>query len=167
MSVFARAPHVSDQVTSKFDAWEWVKHHARMYMDAPLEGSCRRRGIIGGMTSAFDRSLIAMARAKYALQWPPYLRTEFTTLRQGFSARRMAIFGWDLEPSASGFPSKRYWKKVKGIAEKMRACWLLDRPEVSGASPLDGPDGGPVERSTFGDSPSAGSPSAAPLVLLE
>ena len=28
--VFAHAQQVSEQVTSKFDAWERVKHHARM-----------------------------------------------------------------------------------------------------------------------------------------
>ena len=34
-AVFAHAQQVSGQVTSKFDAWEWVKRHARMYLDAP------------------------------------------------------------------------------------------------------------------------------------
>ena len=38
-AVFAHAPHVSNQVTSKIDAWEWVKHHARMRTDAPSEAS--------------------------------------------------------------------------------------------------------------------------------
>ena len=31
-AVFAHAQQASDQVTSKFDAWEWVKHHARLYL---------------------------------------------------------------------------------------------------------------------------------------
>ena len=29
-AVFAHAPQVLAQFTSKFDDWEWVKHHARM-----------------------------------------------------------------------------------------------------------------------------------------
>ena len=66
-AVFAPAQQVSRQVTSKFDAWEWVKHHARMYMDAPPEAFFDRRSVIGGMANAFDRSLIAMGRVKYAL----------------------------------------------------------------------------------------------------
>ena len=91
-AVFAHAPQVSDQVASKFDAWEWAKHHARMHMDAPPEASFGRRGVISGTASAFGRALIAMVRAKYALQWPLYLRTEFVTPRQAISARRMNIF---------------------------------------------------------------------------
>ena len=38
-AVFAHAPQVSDYVTSKFDAWEWAKLHARMYLGAPPEAS--------------------------------------------------------------------------------------------------------------------------------
>ena len=38
-AAIAHAPQVSGQVTSKFDAWEWVKRHARMYMDAPPDTS--------------------------------------------------------------------------------------------------------------------------------
>ena len=75
-------------------------------MGAPPDASFGRRGIIGGMTSAFDRDLIAIGRVQYDLQLPLYLRAEFTTLWQELSARRMAIFGWDLEPSANGSPSK-------------------------------------------------------------
>ena len=79
-AVFAHAPNVADQVTSKFDAWEWAKHHARMYVDAPPEATFDRRGVIGGMANAFDRAPIAMGRVKYALHWPLYFRAEFLTL---------------------------------------------------------------------------------------
>ena len=51
----------------------------------------------------------------------------------------------------SGSPSKRYRKKVKGIAAEMRACWNLDPQGVAGASPLDGPDGDPTQHGTFGN----------------
>ena len=64
---------------------------------------------------------------KYALRWPTDLRIEFVSLRQEVSTSRMTIFGWDLEPSAGGSSSKRYWEKAKGIAEEMKACWNLDR----------------------------------------
>ena len=79
-ATFAHAPSVTDQVTTKFDAWEWAKYHARMYLDAPTEASFDRRGVIGGMANAFDRALIAMGRVKYALHWPLYFRAEFLTL---------------------------------------------------------------------------------------
>ena len=36
-AVFAHKKQASDQVTSKFDAWEWVKHHAKMFLDALQE----------------------------------------------------------------------------------------------------------------------------------
>ena len=93
-AVFAHAPQASNQVTSKIDAWEWVKHHARMYTDAPPEASLDRRSVISGMAGASVRALIAMSGAKYALHWPLYLRSEFITLRQELSARRMHVFGW-------------------------------------------------------------------------
>ena len=70
-----------------------MKHHARVYLDAPTEASCDCRGVIGGMASAFDRALIAMGRAKYALHWPTYLRIEFVTLWQEVPTSRMVIFG--------------------------------------------------------------------------
>ena len=80
-AVFAHAPQVSTQVTSKYDAWEWVKDHARMYVEAPSGASVDRRSVIGGMADSFDRALIAMGRVKYALHWPLYLRSEFIILR--------------------------------------------------------------------------------------
>ena len=76
-AVVAHAPQASTQVTSKFDAWEWAKRHARMYMGAPPEASFDRRGVIGGMAGAFDRALVAMGRATYDLRWLLYLRPEF------------------------------------------------------------------------------------------
>ena len=36
-AVFAHAEQVSERANSKFGAWEWVKHHARMCLDAPSE----------------------------------------------------------------------------------------------------------------------------------
>ena len=89
-AVFAHAQQVSEQVTSKFDAWEWVKRHARMYLDAPPEAPFDRRSVIGGMANAFDRSLIAMGRVKYALRSPAHLRIEFVTLWQAVPTSRMA-----------------------------------------------------------------------------
>ena len=79
-AVFAHAPQASGHVTSKFDAWEWAKHHARMYLDAPKEAHFDRRSVIGGMANAFGRALITMGRARYALHWPAYLRFEFVSL---------------------------------------------------------------------------------------
>ena len=55
-AVSAHAQQVSGRVPSKFDAWEWAKRHARMYLDAPTEAPFDRRGVIGGMANAFDRS---------------------------------------------------------------------------------------------------------------
>ena len=49
----AHALQVSGQVTSKFGDWVWVKHHARMYLDAPPEASFDQRGVIGAMANAF------------------------------------------------------------------------------------------------------------------
>ena len=31
-AIFAHAPQVATQVTSKYDAWGCMKHHARMYL---------------------------------------------------------------------------------------------------------------------------------------
>ena len=103
-AVSAHAPQVRVQVTSKFDAWEWAKRHARMYLGALPEASFGRRGVIGGMANASDSALAAMGRVEYALQWPSYLRAEFLSLWQELPACRMAIFGWDLEPSRGGSP---------------------------------------------------------------
>ena len=79
-AVFAHAQQVSGRITSKFDAGERVKHHARMYLDAPPEASLDRRGVIGGMANAFDRALTAIGRVKYASHWPTYPRIKFAVL---------------------------------------------------------------------------------------
>ena len=92
-AILSHAPQVAPRVTSKYDAWEWVKHHARMYMAAPSGASLDRRIVIGGMAGAFDGALIAMGRVKYALHWPLFFRSEFISLRQELSACRMAVFG--------------------------------------------------------------------------
>ena len=63
----------------------------------------------------------------------------------------MTIFGRDLEPAASGSPSKRYRGKVKGIAEQMRPCRNLDRQEVFGASPREGAVGESTGHGAFGN----------------
>ena len=89
----------------------------RIIVDAPADAQFDRRGVFGGMAGAFDRALIAMGRLMFALSRSASLRLEFTTLRQELSARRMVAFGWDLEPSIGGSPSKRYGEKVKSVAE--------------------------------------------------
>ena len=105
---------------------------------------------------AFDRSLIAMGRVRYALHWPTYLRIEFVTLWREVSTSRMAIFGWGLEPSAGGSPSKRYWGKVKRIAEETKACWALGRQEVLAVSLTEVPAGASTDHGTFGSWSSSG-----------
>ena len=59
---------------------------------SPL-GLLTRRSVIGGLAGALARALIAMGRVKYALHWPLYLRSEFITLWQELSERRMAVLG--------------------------------------------------------------------------
>ena len=90
---FAHSPQVSGQVAAKCDAWGWVKHHARMYPDAPPDTSPNRRGVIGGKANAFHRAPIAMDRVKYALRWPTYLRVESVSLWQEVSTSHMTVFG--------------------------------------------------------------------------
>ena len=55
----------------------------------------------------------------------------------------MFLSGWNLEPSKGGSPSKRYWQKVKAVAEAMRNCWYLQPTEEAQSSPVDGPLGFP------------------------
>ena len=107
------------------------------------------------MGAAFGRSLIAMGRVKYALHWPMYLRIEFVALWQEVSTSRMAIFGWALEKSVGGSPSKRYWNKAERIAEEMKAGWTLGRQEVMAASPTEGPAEASTEHGTLGNWPSS------------
>ena len=102
-----------------------------------------RRLVIGGMAAIFDRSLIALGRIKYAVFWPPHLCSEFMYVWQSLSDRRMIVSGWTLEPSRGGSPLKRYWQKVKAVAEAMRHCWNLAPGGEELASPVDGPYGLP------------------------
>ena len=67
-------------MSSKYDAWEWVKQHARTYMEAPPGASFGRRSVIGMMAGALGRAPIPISRAKYAPYWPLHLRSEFITL---------------------------------------------------------------------------------------
>ena len=150
-AVFPHAQQVSDQTNAKFEAWEWVKQHARMYLDAPKEPQFDRRSVIGGLANAFGRSLITMGRARYALHWPACLRFEFVSPWQEVSAPRMDLFGWGLEPSVGGSPSKRNLTKVKRVAEKMKACWILESEDVIPASPTEGPSGAAQEHGAFGN----------------
>ena len=62
----------------------------------------------------------------------------------------MILSGWNLEPSQGGSPSKRYWQKVKAVAEAMRHCWHLPPDEEEKASPVDGPMGLPPPHDFFG-----------------
>ena len=62
----------------------------------------------------------------------------------------MVEYGWDLEPSTSGSPSKRYWKNAKRVAEAMRACRAMAPPDLINVSPVDGSDGAPPPRDLFG-----------------
>ena len=50
-----------------------------------------------------------------------------------------------------GSPSERFRGKAKGIAEEMKARWNLDRQEVIGASPVEGPAGALTEHGAFGN----------------
>ena len=63
----------------------------------------------------------------------------------------MDLFGWDLEPSVGAYPSKRYWNKVKRVAEEMEACRKLELEAVISASPTEGPAGAAKEHGTFGN----------------
>ena len=101
----------------------------------------RMRSLIRGsrLVNVFDRSFAALGRIKYALFWSPELRSEFTHVWQALTERRMLVSGWDLEPSQGGSPSKRYWQKVKAVAEAMRQCWNKAPDEEALASPGDGP----------------------------
>ena len=79
----------------------------------------------------------------------------------------MIEYGWDLEPSTGGSPSKRYWGKVEKFAEAMRARRAMDPSDLINAFPVDGPDVDPPPPDFFGRwissdgnraSPQAGTP---------
>ena len=99
-AVFAHAEQASGQTNSKFESWEWVKQHARMYSDVPKDWAKQhaRCSLLSperhrGMAHALDRSLITMGRARYALHWPAYLCFEFVSLWQEVSKSRTDLFG--------------------------------------------------------------------------
>ena len=149
-AIFAHAPPVPEHVSTKFLAWAWVKQYTEKFLNAPVDAKMDKRMVIGGMADIFDRSLIALGRIKYAVFWSPQLRSEFMYVWQSLSERRMLVSGWTLEPSQGGSPSKRYWQKVKAVAEAMRHCWCLSPDEEALASPVDGPQGLPPPRDFFG-----------------
>ena len=92
-AIFAHAPQVATSVSSIYDAWEWVKQHARVYMEAPSGASSGRRRVIGGMVGALGRALVAMGRAKLAPRRPLFLRSEFIFLRRELPERRITVLG--------------------------------------------------------------------------
>ena len=150
-ALFAHAPTTPGQVKSKFAAWEWVKEYAKKYLDAPSNADFDRRVVIGGMANVFDRSLIAMGRIKYSVHWPEPLRSEFISLWQTLSDSRMKLSDWDLEPSRLGSPSKRFWSKVKAVAEAMKACRDKSLRELELESPEDGPAESLAPHEVFGN----------------
>ena len=119
-AIFAHAPPVSGQASTKFTAWTWVKEYTEKFLNASDDAKFDKWMVIGGMADFFGRSLIALGRIKYTVFWPPQLRSEFMYVWQSLSERRMIVSGWNLEPSLGGSPSKRYWQKVKAVAEAMR-----------------------------------------------
>ena len=149
-ALFAHAPSTPDQAKSKFAAWEWVKEYAKKYLDAPQNAEFDRRVVIGGMANVFDRSLIAMGRIRYSVHWPEPLRSEFISLWQTLSESRMQLSDWDLGPSRLGSPSKRFWNKVKAVAEAMKACRDKSLKELEFESPEDGPDVSRTPHEVFG-----------------
>ena len=122
-----------------------------MFLNASDTAKFDKRTVIGGMADIFDRSLIVLGRIEYAVYWSPQLRSEFMYVWQSLSERRMIISGWNLEPSVCGSPSKRYWQKVKAVAEAMRNCWHLQPTEGAQSSPVDGPSGTPPPHEFFGN----------------
>ena len=76
-AIFAHAPPVPGQASSKFYAWAWVKEYTEKFLNASDTAKFDKRTVIGGMADIFDRSLIAMGRIKYAVYWSPQLRSEF------------------------------------------------------------------------------------------
>ena len=101
-AIFAHAPPVPGQVSSKFYAWAWVKEYTEKFLNASDTAKFDKRMVIGGMADIFDRSLIALGRIKYTVYWSPQLRSEFMYVWQSLSERRMFLSGWNLEPSKGG-----------------------------------------------------------------
>ena len=59
-------------------------------------------------------------------------------------------------PRWGGSPSKRYWQKVKAVAEALSNCWHLQPTEEAQSSPADGPSGIPPPHVFFGHWSSSG-----------
>ena len=150
-ALFAHAPTTPAQVESKFAAWERVKEYAKKYLNAPDDAVFDQRVVIGGLANVFDRALIALGRIKYEVHWPEPLRSEFIALWQTLSENRTRVLKWDLEPSQCGSPSKRYWSKVKAVAEAMEACKDKSLRELEQDSPIDGPSGPIAPHEVFGN----------------
>ena len=58
-------------------AWAWAKEYTEKFLNAPEDAKMDKRMVIGEMADISDRSLIALGRIKYAVFWPPQLRSEF------------------------------------------------------------------------------------------
>ena len=76
-SLFAHAKSVAPVVSTKFEAWEWVKVHASLFLQASDAVSFPRREVFTGLAKAFDKALVTMGRAHYPIYWPPGMHGEF------------------------------------------------------------------------------------------
>ena len=76
-AIFAHAPPVPGQVSTKYMAWAWAKEYTEKFLNAPEDAKMDKRMAIGGMADIFGRSLIALGRIKFAVFWPPQPRSEF------------------------------------------------------------------------------------------
>ena len=79
-ATFAHAPKVGPEASPKYDSWEWVQKHARLYVGRPPDVSFHRRGAPGGMAGIFGWAPVALGRLKYALHWPMPLCSGFIYL---------------------------------------------------------------------------------------
>ena len=70
-AIFVHAAPVSEQVSTNFTAWAWVKEYAEKFLNASDDAKFDKRMVIGGMADIFGRSLIALGRTKYAVFWSP------------------------------------------------------------------------------------------------
>ena len=161
-AIFAHAPQSPEQVANKHEAWLWIKDYVGKFVNATKDAKCDMRTVVSGMAEAFDRALIAMGRIKYPLHWPPTLCGEFVTIWSTLSDHRMALNGWNLEPSQGDSPSRRYWSKVKAVSEAMKANKYASEERVAEGSPEDGPSEGLVTHGVFGHWISSGEDSPTP-----
>ena len=161
-ALFAHAPRSPEQVSNKHEAWLWVKDYVGKFINATEEANCDKRTVVSGMAEAFDRALLAMGRIKYPLHWPPSLCGEFISIWSNLSDHRMALNGWNLEPSQGDSPSRRYWSKVKAVAEAMKANKHTSEEWAAEGSPEDGPSDDLVSHGAFGHWVSSGEDSPIP-----